>query len=80
MIPVFVAHQESPTRLFGILALKVIVGIIAGLLVDVALRMLHRTGDGHAHIHELRERAHCHRGRERFYRVRGPGRDCGRAR
>lgn len=60
MIPVFVAHQESPTRLFGILALKVIVGIIAGLLVDVALRMLHRTGDGHAHIHELCERAHCH--------------------
>lgn len=60
MIPVFVAHQESPTRLFGILALKVIVGIIAGLLVDVALGMLHRTGDGHAHIHELCERAHCH--------------------
>lgn len=60
MIPVFVAHQESPTRLFGILALKVIVGIIAGLLVDVALRMLHRAGDGHAHIHELCERAHCH--------------------
>lgn len=60
MIPVFVAHQESPTRLFGILALKVIAGIIAGLLVDVALRMLHRTGDGHPHIHELCERAHCH--------------------
>lgn len=60
MIPVFVAHQESPTRLFGILALKVIVGIVAGLLVDVALRMLHRTGDGHTHIHELCERAHCH--------------------
>ena len=60
MIPVFVAHQESPTRLFGILALKVIVGIVAGLLVDVALRMLHRTGDGHAHIHELCERDRCH--------------------
>ena len=60
MIPVFVAPHCSPTRLFGILALKVIVGIVAGLLVDVALRMLHRTGDGHAHIHELCERAHCH--------------------
>ena len=60
MIPVFVAHQESPTRLFGILALKVIVGIIVGLLVDVALRMLHRTGDGRPHIHELCERDHCH--------------------
>lgn len=60
MIPVFVAHQESPARLFSILALKVLVGIAAGLLVDVALRVLHRTGDGHAHIHELCERAHCH--------------------
>lgn len=60
MIPVFVAHQESPARLFSILALKVLVGIVAGLLVDVALRVLHRTGDGHAHIHELCERAHCH--------------------
>lgn len=60
MIPVFVAHQESPARLFSILALKVVVGIVAGLLVDVVLRVLHRTGDGHAHIHELCERAHCH--------------------
>lgn len=60
MIPVFVAHQESPARLFQILAVKVLVGIVAGLLVDVALRLLHRSGDGHAHIHELCERAHCH--------------------
>lgn len=60
MIPVFVAHQVAPARLFSILALKVVVAIVVGLLVDVALRALHRAGDGHAHIHELCERAHCH--------------------
>lgn len=60
MIPVFVAHQVAPARLFSILALKVAVAIVVGLLVDVALRALHRAGDGHAHIHELCERAHCH--------------------
>lgn len=60
MVPVFVAHQIAPTRLLAILALKVIVGIAAGMLVDVVLGAMHRAGDGHAHIHELCERAHCH--------------------
>lgn len=60
MIPVFVAHQESPARLFALLGVKVVVGLAVGLLVDLALRLTHRTGDGHDHIHELCERAHCH--------------------
>ncbi len=60
MVPVFVAHQVAPTRLLAILGLKVIVGIAAGMLVDVVLGAMHRAGDGHAHIHELCERAHCH--------------------
>lgn len=60
MIPVFVAHQEPASRLLSIIAFKVVLGIVAGLLLDVALRLLHRAGDGHAHIHELCEREHCH--------------------
>ena len=60
MIPVFVAHQEPASRLLSIIAIKVVLGIVAGLLLDVALRLLHRAGDGHAHIHELCEREHCH--------------------
>lgn len=60
MVPVFVAHQVVPTRLLAILAAKVLVGVVAGVLVDVALSAMHRAGDGHAHIHELCERAHCH--------------------
>ena len=60
MIPVFVAHQEPASRMLSIIAIKVVIGIVAGLLLDLVLRLLHRAGDGHTHIHELCEREHCH--------------------
>lgn len=60
MIPVFVAHQANAGRMFAIIGIKVALGLVAGLAVDAVLRLLHREGDGHAHIHELCEREHCH--------------------
>ena len=60
MIPVFVAHQESPERLFSILGVKVVAGLVVGLIVDVVLRVTHRSDERHEHIHDLCERAHCH--------------------
>lgn len=60
MIPVFVAHGVAPERWGMVLALKVAVGIVCGLTLDAALRLLHLAGDGHTHIHELCERGHCH--------------------
>lgn len=60
MIPVFVAHQEPASRMLSIIAIKVVLGIASGLLLDLVLRLLHRAGDGHTHIHELCEREHCH--------------------
>lgn len=60
MIPVFVAHQEPASRMLSIIVIKVVLGIAAGLLLDLVLRQLHRAGDGHTHIHELCEREHCH--------------------
>lgn len=60
MIPVFVAHQQPVGRMLSIIAIKVVLGIVAGLLLDLVLRLLHRAGDGHTHIHELCEREHCH--------------------
>ncbi len=60
MIPVFVAHQESPERLFALLTVKVVVGLVVGLAVDLVLRATHRSDDAHEHIHDLCERAHCH--------------------
>ena len=60
MIPVFLAHGEPAGRMLAIMAAKVVVGVAVGFAVDVALHLLRRAGDGHAHIHELCERAHCH--------------------
>lgn len=62
LIPVFLANQAPLSVLLAILAVKVLIGIAVGFAVDVALRALHRTGDGHPHIRELCERAHCHCG------------------
>ena len=59
MIPVFVAHAGPAGRMFAIIGFKVVAGMIVGLLVDAVLRALHRAGDGHAHIAELCEAAHC---------------------
>ena len=60
MIPVFVAHQANAGRMFAIIGIKVACGLVAGLALDAALHLLHREGDGHAHIHELCERERCH--------------------
>lgn len=62
LVPVFLAHHIPLGRLVAILLVKVLVGIVVGFAVDFALRALHRAGDGHAHIRELCERAHCHCG------------------
>ena len=62
LIPVFLAHQKPVGSLMAIVVTKVVIGIVVGFAVDAVLRALHRTGDGHPHIRELCERAHCHCG------------------
>ena len=62
LVPVFVAHQQPALRILAILAIKLVVGMVVGFAADAVLRALHRTGDGHPHIRELCERAHCHCG------------------
>ena len=60
MVPVFLAHQEPLGRLATIMGVKIAIGLAVGLVVDALLRLWHRAGDGHLHIHELCEREHCH--------------------
>ncbi|MBP3894114.1 MAG: arsenic efflux protein [Atopobiaceae bacterium] len=60
LIPVFMANRASVSVLGTVIGIKVVIGLMAGMLVDVVLRALHRAGDGHPHIAELCERAHCH--------------------
>ena len=60
MLPVFIANQAPVSTLAAIIGTKVVIGMVAGLAIDAVLRAGHRLGDGHAHIHELCDRAHCH--------------------
>lgn len=60
LIPVCVAQGVVVGRLVSIILAKVAIGLVVGLALDVVLRGLHRSGDGHTHIHELCEREHCH--------------------
>ena len=62
MVPVFLAHQEPISRLLAVIGFKVLVGMVTGCVLDLALRSLGESGDGHPHIKELCERAHCHCG------------------
>ncbi|WP_207302755.1 putative manganese transporter [Olsenella sp. Marseille-P4559] len=60
MVPVFLAHQEPVGRLLSIVLLKVIVGLVVGLLLDAVMRAVRHVGNPEPRIHELCERAHCH--------------------
>ena len=62
LIPVFVANGAHMDQLVWIMGVKVVIGMVVGFAADAILRALHRTGDGHPHIRELCQRAHCHCG------------------
>lgn len=59
MVPVFLAHQVPLSKMFAIMAFKLVVGLVVGMAMDTALRARHVTEKG-PRIHELCERAHCH--------------------
>lgn len=62
MVPVFLAHHEPVGRLLSIMLLKVVVGVVVGLLLDAALHAVRHVGGPRPHIHDLCERARCHCG------------------
>ena len=62
LIPVFMANRVNFGQMAAIVGIKVLIGMVVGLVVDVILRALHKAGDGHPHIAELCARAHCHCG------------------
>jgi hypothetical protein len=53
MVPVFLAHQEPVGRLLSIMLLKVVVGIVVGLLLDAFLHAVRHVGTPQPHIHDL---------------------------
>lgn len=72
MLPIFISESVPVPAMLKILFLKMVIGIVAGLIVDYALhkrevwREMKRKGDTRKnnpfHIHDLCEQEHCHCG------------------
>ena len=59
MVPVFLAHQEPISKLAAIIGIKIVVGVVAGILLDLVLKLIGRRQQD-LRISELCERADCH--------------------
>lgn len=59
MLPVFIAEQVEAGLILSILSAKALIGIIAGLVVDIVFRHVHREPE-YGHIHDICEYEHCH--------------------
>lgn len=60
MVPIFISQRAHWNELIPILIFKMIVGVIAGILVDVFVRVCNNGRQRGLHIHEICERDHCH--------------------
>ncbi len=58
MLPIFIAEQVPVSTIAGILVLKIVIGMVFGLLVDLVLRLTRQPRES-LRIHELCEQDHC---------------------
>ena len=66
MVPILIAGSFPPVQILLILLYKVACGILVGLLVDLALHLMHREKE-EINIDEICERDECHCERGIFY-------------
>jgi len=59
MLPILISSQASPRTIFAILAIKLVTGMTAGIIIDTVGRLGGKKSKGH-HIHEMCESEHCH--------------------
>lgn len=59
MIPIMLSANIPPMTILKIVAVKVIIGMAAGMLIDF---IIPEKCDEHQHIHEMCEHEHCHCG------------------
>ena len=59
MLPILISEQVSPVLIFEILGMKIVIGMIAGFLIDL---ILHRKGheDEEMRIDHMCDHEHCH--------------------
>lgn len=55
MLPILMSHGSSAKTIFGILGIKVLIGIIAGFIVDLFIKRQESV-----QVEDLCEEAHCH--------------------
>ena len=53
LLPVFLSEGGDVGELLRILAVKAALALVIGLAVDAVLRLTHRAGDGHIHVHPI---------------------------
>lgn len=58
MLPIFLAEKVPGTSILLIMGTKVFIGMLAGFLIDAAMRLMRRNDDG-LRIHELCADANC---------------------
>lgn len=58
MLPILISEKVEPVLIFKILLLKVVIGMVAGFVID--LTMGRKREQEHSHIHEMCEQENCH--------------------
>lgn len=58
MLPILISEQISPGVIVKILLAKALIGMTAGMVIDILLRK--RGLEEHEHIHDICEHEHCH--------------------
>lgn len=60
MLPILISERANAGEIVWILGVKIIIGVTAGILVDIVVRMRSGGKQKGLHIHEICERDHCH--------------------
>ena len=67
MLPILISQRVDVKTILLILGAKAVAGVIAGILVDIAVKTLHKGEKRTFHIHEMCERDHCHCEKENIF-------------
>ena len=62
MLPIFISEAVPVTTILKILGIKLVIGMISGILIDLCLRLKNRNKDEEEKIVDLCEKEHCHCG------------------
>lgn len=60
MLPVLISARADAGLIGNILFVKILVGVIAGMLVDLGMKIGKKDTGDRKHIHDMCEHAHCH--------------------